>query len=242
MVVKRKYINGYKTSAANVASYKRSIAKKRRTNGAGYIRKTGFYGRYAPSGGELKFHDIDIDDAVIAINGTIQNTGSVNLIAQGTTESTRIGRKCTIKSINWRYNLSLTEEDGVANPAGSDSVRVILYQDKQCNGVTAAVTDILESDDWQSFRNLANSGRFLIYMDRVHNMNRIAGGGNGTASDWAGTRFNYSYYKKCSIPLEFNSTAGAITEIRSNNLGVLLLSQQGVVSTFGSKLRLRFSD
>ncbi len=50
-----------------------------------------------------------------------------------------------------------------------------------------------------------------------------------------------SFYKKCDMPIEFNNTTGAIAEIRSNNLGVMLGSSSGAAG-FTSKFRLRFSD
>ncbi len=210
----------------------------------GYDRTGGFYGRYAGSGGgEQKFHDVDVDDAVVTAAGTIQNTGSVNLIAQGTSESERIGRKVTIRKILWRYNVSLPALASTQNP-GNDEIRVIMYLDKQANGATATVTGILASDDFQSFNNLSNTSRFRILMDRVHGpFKRTAGAGAGGAeNDWSGEAANYTFFKTCNIPLEFSSTTGAITELRSNNIGVLLLSRAGSILTFGSKLRLRYSD
>ena len=69
----------------------------------GYTRSSGFYGRFAKPNGEMKFHDVDLDDAVIAAGANA--TASINLIAQGVTESTRVGRKCTITAINWRYRV-----------------------------------------------------------------------------------------------------------------------------------------
>ncbi len=227
-------------------------SKGRKTNGGstrfipraqqGYTRTVGNYGRYAPSGGELKFHDVTVDDAAIAQNGTILNTGSINLIPQGITEITRVGRKCTIKSINWHYSLTSAETDGGASATNPDVVRIILYLDKQCNGATATITQLLRTDFFNSFRNLTESGRFRILMDKFHTLNCMAGGGNGTASDWAARITQGSFYKKCNIPLEFNNTTGAITELRSNNLGVLILSKAGSGAIFASSVRLRFSD
>lgn len=202
----------------------------------GYLRTSGFYGATAA---ELKFHDVDLDDAVVATGGTV--TPTINIIPNGTTEIQRIGRKVHIKKIGWKYTVSLPESDAQATPAPCDAVRVILYQDKQCNGATAAVTDILESADYQSFNNLVNKGRFRVLMDRKHTLNY-----SGMASDGAGlvsqsaVESNHSFYKVCNIPVEFDSTVGSITEIRSNNLGVLLISSQGVAG-FASKIRLRFS-
>lgn len=229
------------TSSAYAVSLKPkpSYYKKRRFT-PGKDRVGGFYGRYAGRDSELKFHDVDLDDAVITLGGQITET--INIIPQGVTESQRIGRKCTIKQILWHYQLNLPEADAVANPPNPDAVRVIMYLDKQANGAAAAVTDIIESADWQSFRNLANSSRFTILLDRMVQMNydTMASDGAGLVST-SKVNWDLTFYKNCNIPLEFNSTTGAMSEIRSNNLGVLLLGQNGVAG-FGSKIRLRYSD
>ncbi len=219
--------------------YRPPTSRKKRRFTPGVDRVGGFYGRYSGRGGELKFHDVDLDDAVVAASAI---TATINIIPQGVTESQRVGRKCTIRRIQWRYEISLPEQDAVADPASGDTVRVILYKDKQANGATANATDILEAAVFQSFRNLANSGRFDILMDKLHNINY-----RGLASDGAGVVSqakvvqNYIFYKACSIPIEFDATTGALTEVRSNNIGVLLMSGQGVAG-FESGFRLRFSD
>ncbi len=212
------------------------------TRRKGYGRTSGYYGRYMPGKApELKFHDIDIDDAGIATNGTIIED-SCNGIAQGVTEVQRIGRKCTIKNINWRFAFILP--NSASESLGDETVRLILYLDKQANGAAATATDILESDDFQSFNNLANKSRFRTLMDRTYDLNAQAGMGNGTANDTASFSIQDTFFKKCNIPIEFDSTTGAITEVRSNNIGVLLLSRDGsnTSASFESKMRLRFSD
>ncbi len=209
---------------------------------AGFQRTSGFYGRYQGPAAELKFHDVDLDSGAISATGAV--TATVNIIPQDVTEKTRVGRKCTIKSIGWRYKLSLPEQDAVATPTASDIVRVIMFLDKQANGATAAVTDLLESADYQSFNNLANKSRFRVLHDAMIPLNYPT-----LASDNAGVVSSASYqvpgefFKKCNIPLEFDDSAstGAIGTIRSNNLGVLLISLSAVAS-FDSKIRLRFSD
>ncbi len=205
----------------------------------GYTRTSGYYGRFAGPSGELKFHDINIDDAVIAANGTIAEDSCVG-IAQGTTESERIGRRASIRSINWRFSIALLLQANTATPL-TDTVRVILYLDKQCNGATAAVTDILEDDDYQSFNNLANKSRFRTLMDRTYSFEPPAASGADATAEWGPLKIDETFYKQCNIPIEWDSTTGAITEVRSNNIGVLLLSSSGVC-TFNSAMRLRFSD
>ncbi len=196
--------------------------------------------RQALPTGETKFHDVDLDDAVVAGTGTIVPT--VNIIAQGVTESERIGRKCTISQINWRYQCTLPVRDAQMTPGGFDVVRVIMFLDRQANKATALVTDVLESVNWQSFNNLVNKNRFLILHDKEVELNY-----EGMASDGAGVvsqaayALSGSFYKKVNIPIEFNAAAGAMTEITSNNIGVLLISSKGVAG-FNSKIRLRFTD
>ncbi len=210
----------------------------------GRDRVGGYYGRFSGANAELKFHDIDVNDAVVAAGAVVQNTGSINLIAQGVTESERIGRKCTIRSINWKYRLILPELNNVATPGPSEEVRVILYLDKQANGATMAATglDLLETADIHSFRNLANSGRFQVLYDKLHVLNfQGPGGDSGGNFDLAEVVREYNFYKKCSFPLEFSGTTGAITEIRSNNLGVMTVGVSGVAKMDG-QFRLRFSD
>ncbi len=213
--------------------------RKRRRFTPGVDRVGGFYGRYSGRGGEMKFHDVDLDDANIAASAI---TPTINIIGQGVTESTRVGRKCTIRRIQWRYQISLPESDAQGTPASGDTVRIILYQDKQANGATANATDILEAAVWQSFRNLANSGRFVILCDKLHNINYrgLASDGAGVVSQ-AAEIHNFSFFKSVSIPIEFDNTTGAITEIRSNNIGVLLMSATQTAA-FESGFRLRFSD
>ncbi len=224
--------------------YKRGYGGTKRRWRAGYDRTGGYYGRFqgrlGMSQGEMKFHDVDLDDAVVAAGLNI--TPSVNLIAQGITESTHNGRKATIKGIQWRYRVTLPEVDDSANPPTPDTIRVIMYLDTQCNGVTAVGLDILESADVHAFRNLSNGGRFQILHDKLITLNYVtmAAGAAGTQSVTEVVR-EHSFYKKVNIPIEWNDTTGAITEIRSNNIGVLLLGFTGACG-FNSKIRLRFTD
>lgn len=208
----------------------------------GYDRQSGYYGRFSGRNQEWKFHDISIVDAEVSTTANIVQD-SCNKIAQGTTESTRIGRKCVLRQINFRYQVNLPEKQDQTNPVAGDNVRVVLFIDKQCNGAAAATTDILESGtNFQSFNNLANSGRFITLMDKTHTVNYQTLTADA-ANNYEHARVVrvFKYYKKCNIPIEFNSINGAITEIRSNNVGVLLISSDGVAEFIGN-MRIRFSD
>lgn len=217
----------------------RRTYKKRKYTGSfkkGYNRTSGYYGRFAPLGTELKFLDTTWNDTTVASAGEVI-LPSVNLIPQGVTESNRIGRKCVIRSIAVRYVVQIKPTTNTNNT--DDGVRFILFQDKQCNGAAATVTDILRSADYLSFNNLANKERFKVLADKFTDVHAAAGG--GSTSSFGELGFTKSVYIKCYIPIEFSSTTGALTEIRSNNIGVLLISDSADTACEGL-VRIRYSD
>ncbi len=219
--------------------------RARRPYLAGRDRRVGFYGRFTGRNAELKFHNVTFDDPVVAAGGTVIAAGSIHLIPQGVTEIQRIGRKCTIRSIEWRYTVTLPTQDAVAVPITGDSLRIIFYIDRQANGATATVSGadgLLIAGNIHSHKDLANVGRFEILKDELINMNYI-----GQSSDGAGLTSqgsvvrNYHWYKKCNVNLEFSGVTGALTELRSNNIGVMLISNSGIIG-LTSEFRIRFSD
>lgn len=202
----------------------------------GYTRSSGFYGRFG-KGGELKFFDTSLSFLIDA-TGEVPATGQLALIPQGVTESTRVGRKCTIKSIAMKGNLLYAP---AAAASGSTNAVMYLVLDKQCNGAAAGATDVFTGTNFVTlFHNLANSQRFVVLKTWKWTINSSAGATtayNNVSRMWSG-------FKKCNIPIEYSSTTGAITEIRSNNL-FLLASSDGTsddLITIGGTCRLRFSD
>ncbi len=189
---------------------------------------------------EIKFHDIDVDDGVVAANGTIAED-SILTIPQGDTSITRSGRQIFVKSIYWRYQIELPSSTDEAST--SDTVRVIMYIDHQANGATATVANILATDNFQSFKNLHVGSRFSFIHDKTYQMNTMGMAGNGTANDSAEVKRGKTVYHafKRHLRIMYNSTAGVITEMEQNNVGVLLLSLSGLCA-FTSKVRVRFHD
>lgn len=203
----------------------------------GYQRTTGYYGRFSGPSAELKFFDT-ANSFTIDATGEVPATGQLTLIPQGVTESERVGRKCSIKSIHIRGSLVLQP---AASANAATTVYVYLVQDTQCNGVAAAVTDVLETNTMASAMiNLANSSRFRILKRFVMTFNSTA----GVTTAYNNFSKPIEYYKKCNIPIEYSSTTGAITEIRSNNLFFLAGSDSlsDDLVSFNATTRLRFSD
>jgi len=211
---------------------RKAVATKR----AGVYRKSGFYGRFSGPNAELKFLDTALS---FNIDRTLEvpATGQLALIPQGQTESTRVGRSCTIRSVEIKGVINMT---GAATP--DDVVSIYLIMDTQTNGAAAAATDVFTSTDGPiALRNLEKSTRFTILKKWVFNMNAQA----GVAAAYGAMARNIQYYRKCNIPMLYDSSAstGALTTITTNNLflmaGSYLADDQ---CTFAGNCRIRFSD
>lgn len=221
-----------------IVSYKPSRAMQ---VDPGVTRTSGYYGRFYPArrgDAEKKFFDGSKGSTVIASTGTIMDD-SLNEIAVGTGEQNRIGRKCVIKNIRIKGRVTL--QNTVNATDTDDRYRIIIYMDTQANGATAAVLDILETTSINAFRNLAEQDRFVILYDKTRAIHSMAGGAPTGTAAFGALSHNFKFNKKCNVPIEYSSTTGAITEIRSNNIGVLAISQSGFC-TMAYQWRLRFSD
>lgn len=190
---------------------------------------------------ELKFFDVDIDDAVIAQNWTIQ--AHPLTIPEGTADDERIGRKIQLTNLNWRWTLVNGDTQDPAN--STDTVRLMAIQDKQANGAQPAITDIFASNNFQSFNNLTNKGRFRTLYDETIDLSLPsgAGAGNGTTDTFLYGKKSVSgaVYKDLNIPIEYSGATGAVTEVRTNNIIFLAGSRSGLC-LLDSKVRFRYLD
>lgn len=183
---------------------------------------------------ELKFFDTVKGVTTAANTGTILSN-SLNLIPQGADEDERIGRSIVVKKIMVQGTAFLPGTATVADAA--DSLRLILYYDKQANKAAAAVTDILATASVWSFNNLSNSKRFQILKQKRFAITATAGNGASTSE----RQIMFQMYVKGDFPIEFNSTLGVIGEITSGNIGILGISQDSKVQV-AYTARVRFSD
>lgn len=221
-----------KPSTALVKAVQRSMAMDIEP---GFTRTGGFYGRFG-RGGELKFFDTALSFNIDA-TGEVPATGQLCLIPQGVTESTRVGRKCVLKSIEMKLD-ALHVPAAAANSATVSAIYLVL--DKQCNGAAATAADVFTGTNFPiALRNLSNSERFVILRKFVWAQNSAA----GVTTAYNNVVRHFELYKKLNIPLEFSSTTGALTEIRSNNLFLLAGSDplDDLVQVVGN-CRVRFSD
>lgn len=194
-------------------------------------------GRFAGPSGEAKFFDTVLNWSFDA-TGEVPATGQLVLIPQGVTESTRVGRKCSIISIHMRGVVVFTP--GAAATASSVAY-FYLVQDTQTNGAAAAVTDVLTSNNMSvAMRNMSNIDRFKVIKRFIIPLTSSA----GVTTAYNTVNIPFEYYTGCQIPIEYSSTTGAIGEIRSNNLFILAGTEGSSddTITMSGLCRVRFLD
>jgi len=204
----------------------------------GYDRSGGYYGRFSGPGAELKFFDTVINAPMDATGAIADTGGQLVLIPQGVTESTRVGRLAKIKSIQMKGNVVFVP---AAAATAASTAFMYLVQDTQTNGAAAAITDVLTSNNMSTaLINIANSQRFRIIKKWKWSMNS----GAGATTAYNNVVRHMEWYKKCDIPIEYSSTTGVLTEIRTNNLFLLTGSDAASddLITFAGQCRVRFSD
>ncbi len=189
---------------------------------------------------EKKFFNTLDTNTTIGVAGTITSP-SLCLIPQGTTESNRDGRKCRLVSIHCHGVVTLPTSSAPASTA--DRLRIIIYKDQQTNGAAATAALIMDDNEVavtiDGYRNLENSQRFWILHDKTIEINSTAGAWDGTNDQYGEQQIHFDWHKTCDIPLEFSATTGAITELKSNNVGVLCISGGGLVG-YKAEYRVRF--
>ncbi len=231
--------------------YKRR--KRRRFFKPGYHRTIGFYGRFG-RGGETKFFDSSVNISVAVAVWDASTANIMLTIPVGTSESERIGRKITVVGMYLRGDYDMGFVENNTTPYSGNTIRTIIYLDKQCNGVIASGTDIFRTNDIFSFRNLSNTKRFKILYDKQVSLSY------NTLSQEAANLFSVCGVHRnikinlsnLHIPIEYNrlvGTSGTIDERMSNNIGIMHCLHHAESDatglpgiTFTAKVRIRYTD
>lgn len=176
---------------------------------------------------EIKNHDTGLTQT--AISSTFQVLELTN-IAQGDTTLTRDGASLKLVGVNLKYKLSQHAS------ATNTQVRMLLVHDRQTNQATysavALLSDSTIHDAIVSPRNLDNTRRFQVLMDRVH-----------IFSATGRTTSVHSFNKKLNIKIRYDATAAAITSLTQSSLSLVLVSDEATNTPLITHIiRLRYVD
>lgn len=188
-------------------------------------------GRMPVGAGELKNIDINSSSALAVFGQTAGTLQLLNGVAQGTTATTRLGRRINMTSLYIRWLGSMA-----ATGTGSSALRMVVVYDKQANATAPAASDILVTDSIHAPNNLNNSRRFVTLFD--HEVPCV-----GTAGPQS---WDIKVYKKLNHAVEFNNgSAGTIGDIQTGSVYALFYSQGTLLTASPNQLfysRVRFSD
>lgn len=166
-------------------------------------------------------------------------------IAQGASDSNRVGRKAILTDILLKGNIATAVASG-ASPNGSNRIRIDVVHDTQPNKLTFASTDYLESGDINSYKKLINAKRFRTLYSHVWTINALSGGGDGTTNWIAGKMVPVNINIKCCIDLEFDEavgTSGTIDERTLNNVMIVVWEEAtGPATSVNLLTRIRFVE
>ena len=202
------YSRGYKRQRNTYGRYKKRVYRKRRSTGApdytvtpagqmktmvpGTYRTSKSWTRSIPGTVEVKNNDryygfeLKILPGAGNYNDYRMWCGSV--VPQGTSKNERIGRKISAKSAKLAYSCSVWSMSDAASDKGGSAfayLRFIAYIDKQTNGTTPVIRDLLdtiiidgnptvdpvvppvpEAPLVHCWRNLDNVDRYIILKDK----------------------------------------------------------------------------
>ncbi len=218
----------FKRRAMRTFRGRRSLSQHRNFRGFNRSRKA-----FSP---ELKFSDVALNDVPIPAAWTIVNNSIVDQIVQDTGSSARVGDRIIVKKLLWRFSLVLPAD---VSPTLSEQIRLVVVVDGMSKGAATAVLDVFKSDVIDSFRNLRNTRRFKILFDKTFDLNPQ--GGPGATDTSFPTEQSGQWYWNGSLPIQYDATVGAITDLTENNIMVMWISKNGL-GTIVSCMRLRYED
>jgi len=215
---KRQRVNGPQTTMPN-----NSLARQ--------AQRTGGWAN--PSrGGELKFLDVQAGPA-LTVSSLAFNVAAnlLNGVANGSDASTRIGRRTTMKSLLFKYSVSM-----VTAGTGGACIRFLIVYDKQANAAAPVITDVLLQNEFLSPNNLSNRDRFVTLVDEV----------SAPVSQNGDQAVCNVIFKRFELESLFNAgSAGTIGDITSGSV-YLFVAQSGNIAggapTIAYKTRIRYTD
>jgi len=206
----------------------------------GFVRTTGAYRRYQGSGGtEKKYKDTDLNLVAVAQTGT-NMSNTLLVIPNGTGESERIGRKINVRAIYFKGVVVLLNQ---ASMTCANRIRIIVYLDRQCNGAAVTSTDLLQTAAIDSFYNLDNVDRFRMLHDKTFTLTSPSAVIPSAGTIQTGTAMkNWKWSAMVNLPIEYSGTTGALTEIKSNNIGVFAIADANNFIELKYFCRVRYTD
>jgi len=180
--------------------------------------------KYQPSTRiEKKYIDTTVTSGWPATTAATWALTLINGVAQGTTDSTRVGQRIQMKSLQLR----LTSPSTVNQP-----VRVRVIYDKNANAAAPTATDVFEADVQNALNQNGTAGRFITLFDEK------------CYTDNSNDTVSIDKFVKLDLPVQYSGTAATIASISAGSLYLMLNhgGQSWSSQPLASYARVRFTD
>lgn len=171
---------------------------------------------------EYKVHERDVATTASTTAGSVVG---LSLIAEGDDNTDRNGRSVRAKSLD----IHCSFKHNVSGVAGPQWIRFVIFMDMHGDGTTPDITDVFTSTDLEAFRNLDNTDRYKVLMDK-----------NYVVSSWTAGGFTMKKHFRLNNKLEFIGTGDTVADAGAGSIWAIFLGDQaayGPYYTFASRLR-----
>jgi hypothetical protein len=179
---------------------------------------------------ELKFNDLAAAGYNLDSTGTLT---ALNLIAEGTDYTNRIGRMCNMRSV------AICGHAQANSTATINKCRVLLVWDNAVLSALPAVTDVLAASTSSTFYNVNNQNRFTILWDKTFVVGSIVATTTWTAA------VNIDVEVPLTSLTQFNGTAAAITSVQNGAIYMVTVGNNAAgtsAATLYAATRVRYLD
>jgi len=171
---------------------------------------------------------------------------SLCLSTRGTGTTQRVGDTIRATKLEVRMALEMPNQTGVtANSQCGDMIRILIYQDRQVNGIAPINTDIIQNQSLLTQFNAFNRGRFRILYDKVVECHQEGASQNSTTVSVWGHRYKH-IDPICldleDMKIEYKSNFGTLADIVSNNIGIMCVEAYTGNLSIDIYCRLYFTD
>lgn len=217
---------------------------------------------YATNGGERKYFDTFLSAQAIAEGtawtGTELDPATLNTLcvpSEGSDIDNRVGRQICIHALRIRGVISTAALPDQADVAQVPTLRLVLFQDMQTNGLQAQGEDLMAAPGAataplvvSTFQNLSNLGRFRVLKDKTIKLGMPYAGTDGTNTNsiipGQNIPFKLNYKFKNPVLMRFNATnGGTVADIIDHSFHLIgSLSNATWAATISYQCRTAYTD
>lgn len=210
-------------------------------------------------GVERKWYDSSVNAATIGgpagatVTAAMQDPGGIqclNAPVQGTSQTTRVGNKYNITSIQINGLVYLNPEANATAAEPAYKVTIAIVWDKQTNAAQMASEELWINPSGTAaglanpLRNLLYSKRFKVLKQIVLTLRPQTMSYDGTNMEQGGEVAPWEYYHEFKKPVvvECRGNAGNVTDIVNHSFHVVATCNVEDVTTMFYNARVRFTD